>query len=145
MADSFWITVLSIVAGAGGYLCVTFWFQPILRYREIKLRVASELVFFANAIEVYNQDGKHRQHAMNRQVANRRSAADLEAVYASLPCLYRRYLKCRNENPKGAATNLIELSNTVNWNGLERTIETEETIRKRLRLPAEPVKRLACR
>lgn len=133
MADSFWITVLSIAAGAVGYLFVTFWFQPILKYREIKFRVASELVLYANAIEVCS-NGKHNQRAMERKAANRRSAADLDAIYSNLPCLYRLYLKISKENPKDAATKLIELSNTSDWRNLNGTISTEATIRQLLRL-----------
>jgi hypothetical protein len=59
--EQFWITLLSIVAGAGGYLIATFWVRPILRYKDLKYQIASDLVFFANAIELQKLDGSLRE------------------------------------------------------------------------------------
>lgn len=74
--DQFWITLLCIMAGAMGYLIATFWVRPILRYREMKSQVASDLVFFANAIELQKLDGSFREDTLLRKDANRRCAAD---------------------------------------------------------------------
>ena len=44
-----WITLIGITAGAVGFLVATFWFQPILRYRDLKAQILSDLIFFARA------------------------------------------------------------------------------------------------
>ena len=104
----FWITLLSIVVAAIGYLIVTFWFRPILRYRAIKYQVTSDLVFFADAI------GSSTNHALERMAANRRSAADLAAINSELPTWYRWWLTKRQEDPMQASKALIGLSNAPN-------------------------------
>ena len=109
--EQFWITLLSIAAGAIGYLIATFWVRPILRYREIKYQAASDLVYFANAIELQKLDGSLREDALSRMEANRRCAADLAAIYDDLPCWYRRWLHRCKEDPKQASSELIGLSN----------------------------------
>lgn len=104
--------LLSIVAGAAGYLAVTFWFQPILKYREIKARVAADLVFFANALDLWDQFGTLREGTVKRKENNRRCASEIEAIYSDLPGLYRWWLQQRNESPKQASIDLIELANS---------------------------------
>lgn len=118
--EQFLITLLSIGAGALGYLIVTFWVQPILRYREIKYRVAADLVFFANAIELQKLDGTLREDTLERKDSNRRCASELKAIYSELPFWYRLLLKKREENPIEASKELIGFSNSSNRaDGLE--------------------------
>lgn len=112
--DQFWITLLSIAAGAAGYLMTTFWVRPILRYRDIKYEVASDLVFFANAIELQRGDGSLREDTLARMDANRRHAADLAAINCELPAWYRYWLERRKEDSKLASSELIGLSNASN-------------------------------
>jgi hypothetical protein len=129
--EQFLITLLSIGAGAAGYLIVTFWVQPILRYREIKYRVVADLVFFANAIELQKQDGAFREDTLQRKEHNRRCASELKAIYSDLPCWYRALLKKRRENPLEASKDLIGLSNSSNWRDAE---PFENGVRKNLRI-----------
>jgi hypothetical protein len=109
--DQFWITLLSIAAGAAGYLIATFWVRPILRYKDIKYQVASDLVFFANAIELHKLDGSLREDTLKRQDVNRQRASDLAAIYDYLPTWYRCWLQKSKEDPKRACSELIGLSN----------------------------------
>jgi hypothetical protein len=130
--EQFLITLLSIGAGALGYLIVTFWVQPILRYREIKYRVAADLVFFANAMELQKQDGTLREDTLKRKDSNRHCASELKAIYSELPLWYRLLLKKREEKPLEASKDLIGLSNSSSWaDGLE----FEKGVRKNLKIP----------
>jgi hypothetical protein len=108
----FWVTLLSIAAGAVGYIVVTFWVQPILRYRDIKYQVAADLVFFANALELQKQNGKLRNDTLARQDNNRRCAAELKAICPQLPFWYRCKLRLKKENPTEGWKDLIGLSNS---------------------------------
>ena len=127
--EAFLITLLSVGAGALGYLVVTFWVQPILRYRELKYRVTADLVFFANAMELQKQDGTLREDTLERKDSNRRCASELKAIYSDLPLSYRLLLKTRKESPVEASKDLIGLSNSSSW---EDGLEYERGLRKNL-------------
>src|SRR6266480_1132334 len=114
--EQFLITLLSIGAAAVGYLIVTFWVRPILRYRETKYRVAADLVFFANAMELQKQDGTLREDTLRRKDSNRRCASELKTIYSDLPFWYRFLLERLKENPIEASADLIGLSNSSSWN-----------------------------
>jgi len=130
--DQVWITLLSIAAGALGYLIATFWVRPILRYKDIKSQVASDLVFFANAIELQKLDGSVREDTLQRKDANRKRAADLTAIYFELPGWYRLGLKWRKENPGEASSELIGLSNSSSRDEAKNYIQG---VKNYLRLP----------
>lgn len=124
----FWITFLSITAGAIGYLMATFWVRPILRYRDIKYQVASDLIFFADAIS------SQTDRASERMDANRRRASDLAAINGELPSWYRWWLTKRHEDLKQASKELIGLSNAPN---IEEAKDRIENVRQRLRIRAQ--------
>ena len=66
-------TLIGLVAGAVGYLIVTFWFRPILRYKEIRSRVISDIVFFANAVSLKGANNNPSRNAYgngSRQIAD---------------------------------------------------------------------------
>jgi hypothetical protein len=130
--SQFWITLLSITAGAVGYLIVTFWVQPILKYREIKYRVAADLVFFANALDLLKSDRSFRKDTEQRQENNRRCASDFEATVRYLPRWYRWWLKWRNENPMEASRDLFGLANSDDSKSAKQYIAE---IRKNLKIP----------
>jgi hypothetical protein len=131
--SAFWTTLLSIAAGAAGYLIATFWFQPVLRYRDVKSQIASDLVFFANAVELQKTDGTMRSDALERKDTNRRRAADLIAIYAQLPVWYRVWLARRPEDPREASQELIGLSNA---SGRDDAKQYVTNVQRALRLPA---------
>lgn len=124
--------LIGILAGGVGYLLVTFWFQPILRYRDIRQRVYSDLIFFA---DVTNADGlsKEMQERMWARIcANRRHSADLRAICATLPWSYCKFLSLCGQNPGEVAKELMGLSNTFEH---DDAAKRTEKIRKKLNLP----------
>ncbi len=48
----FSIALIGIAAGAIGFLLATFWFQPILRYRDLKAQILSDVPFSCNVIKM---------------------------------------------------------------------------------------------
>ncbi len=107
------ILLLSIVAGGCGYLIVTFWSNPILRYLQIRHDVTSDLIFYANVVSGANINEELLKRHDARRVSNRKHAAEMTASYYRLPRWYRYILKKRNENPIEASKNLIGLSNSI--------------------------------
>lgn len=130
--QEFQIALIGILAGAIGYLIVTFWFQPILRYREIKFRIAADLVFFANALTLQATNGTLREDSLKRKDSNRLCASELQAIYRYLPWLYLLFLKSLGEKPLEAASDLIGLSNSSER---REAVEFEKNVRKNLRIP----------
>lgn len=121
--DKLIVVLISIFSGAGGYLITTFWFQPILRYREIKHNVFADLIFYANAI---NSDGMNEviKNRMEKRIeANRRHSAELTACYRDLPIWYRKWLQRNGEDPISAASHLMGLSNTFDFDPAEKRLE----------------------
>jgi hypothetical protein len=105
------ILLLSLIAGGCGYLVVTFWMSPILRYLQIRHEVTSDLIFYANVISADNVCDELKQRHEARQESNRKHAAEMAACYYRLPKWYKWLLKWRDENPLVASRHLIGLSN----------------------------------
>lgn len=132
--DQLWIALLTIVITAIGYLVTNFWIGPILRYRNLKNQIASDLVFFANAIQLQKLDGSIREDTLARKDANRRRAADLAAINNDLPTWYQWWLRKRDEDPKVASSELIGLSNESD---LAEAKERITNVKKYLRISLE--------
>ena len=105
------ILLFSLIAGGFGYLIVSFWINPILRYIQIRHDVTSDLIFYANVISPDNLDAKLKERYEERIDSNRRHAAEIAACYYRLPKLYQAWLKKKGEDPLVASKNLIGLSN----------------------------------
>lgn len=133
MSDEMQSLLIGLGAGAAGYLIVTFWFQPILRYREIRERVHSDLIYYADAINAdgLNEEAKERMWA--RVSANRRHSSDLRAIFGSLPWWYRKYLAVRGYDPEQVAKDLMGLSNTFKHEDADARVRR---IRSGLGLPS---------
>ncbi len=108
--------IFSLLAGGAGYLIVTFWMNPILRYLSIRHEVTSDLIFYANVLHESNLLGDElKKRADDRRLSNRKHAAAIAACYYRLPQWYKRFfLERRKEDPLAASTNLIGLSNSSN-------------------------------
>ncbi len=106
------ILLCSLVAGGCGYLIVTFWMSPILRYLQIRHEVTSDLIFYANVIGSENLCDEPKQRNEERKVSNRKHASEIAACYYRLPKWYRWLLRRREEDPIKASRNLIGLSNS---------------------------------
>lgn len=121
--EDFLVLFSSISAGAIGYLTAIFWFQPILKYREIKGQIISDLLFYDNAISSKGLNEDMVQRVLDRSVSNRERAADLTTSYINFPCLYKKWLLFWKEYPDKATFELIGLSNTEDFDEARRYIK----------------------
>ena len=109
------LIIFSLCAGGLGYLIVTFWMNPILRYLHIRHEVTSDLIFYANVMHESLLGDELKERANKRRVSNRKHASEIAACYYRLPRWYKRFfLEKRNEDPLLASRNLIGLSNSSN-------------------------------
>jgi hypothetical protein len=134
--SQYWTLLFSLIAGAVGYLAVTFWFQPILRYRSIKYQIISDLLFYANVV---NADGlsEETQERLNKRIqADRRNSSDIEACLTTLPGWYKYWLKKRGEDAEKAATELLRLSNTYEH---MNAADSVDGIKKHLRIKTDRI------
>jgi hypothetical protein len=106
--------------------------NSLLRYLDIKHQVTSDLVFYANVLNADGLNEEMQKRHRDRIGQNRKHAAEIRASYYRLPWWYKRYLKCRQENPVQASKALVGLSNTNEYDlGKKYT----ERLRKSLRIP----------
>jgi len=125
-----------IVAGAVGYWFNTFAMQPILRFREVRIRVLSDFFHFN---QVVNADVSYAEKQSLYQIEGQRvlaTSAELSAAVFDLPRWYLWYAKRRALNPEQAACELIGYSNTKEYD-LARKYRV--SIRKNLGLPPEDI------
>jgi hypothetical protein len=87
--EEFITFLLSVIAGAIGYLIATFWMKPILRYLDVKHAVTADLVLYANAIMVAGDAVVVPEMKQARTQANRKNAAELVTCCLRLPDFYR--------------------------------------------------------
>jgi hypothetical protein len=126
--------LIGILAGAVGYWFATFSVQPILRFREIRARVHSEFIFYAQVIKADNLNGEMKELHRERIRSNRKSSAELSAAYIELPGWYRRYISWRGRRPEEAVRHLIGYSNTYDYDDAHKL---EDKIKTALDLPRE--------
>ena len=108
--------------------------QPILKFREVRCRVHSELIFYAQVVNADKLSDEMKALQKERIRANRQSAASLSAAYIELPGWYRWWLEQMGRRPQEAVRHLIGYSNTHEYDEGHRR---EEEIKKALNLPRE--------
>ena len=109
------LLIFSLLAGGSGYLIVTFWMDPVLRYLNIRHEVTSDLLFYSNVTYEDLLGFELKQRAKDRRIANRKHASEIAACYYRLPWWYKKFfLNRRNEDPLRASRSLIGLSNSSN-------------------------------
>jgi hypothetical protein len=125
-------TILSIFAGAFGYLAVNFWIRPIKRYYDLKHDLVVDQIFYANAVNPAGMnDYIHEQHA-KRVLAFRKHSAAFLACFQYLPWWFKFFiLSKRGEEPCNASPELMGLSNTCDYDDAAKRVEK---IRKYLRI-----------
>ena len=128
--EKLYITLIGLSAGAIGYLITNFWFHPILRYRDIRSQILSDLVFYANAINADGLNETMKERLNQRIEANRRHSADLAANYMEMPSWYKTYLKRKEIFPAMAATEILGLSNTYERESAEKRVEKIQRLLK---------------
>ena len=106
--------------------------QPILRYRNIRNQVLVDFVYYAQVINADGLNEDMKELFRQRNLANRKASAELQAAVLDLPGWYSSCLKRQGLNPKQAAKHLIGFSNTTEY---EPSHKLEDVIRKHLGLP----------
>ncbi|MHB1093451.1 hypothetical protein [Thiobacillus sp.] len=127
MDDKLISVFIGIVAGAAGYWITTFWMKPILRYRELRRKVLSDLIYFAQVINADGLNERMQKLYAERIESNRRSSAELIACLLELPHWYRALLQYRGCNPEAAAQDLIGFSNTTDYDAAAKRVERIKT------------------
>lgn len=127
--------LLGIAAGAVGYWITTFWMKPILQYRDLRMKVFADLIFYAQVVNAEGLNERMKELYEDRVVANRRNSAELSACLTELPGWYRWWLHRRGQAPETAATNLIGFSNTTEYDAADKRVRA---IKKALGYKGEP-------
>ena len=77
--------LLGIISGGIGYWITTFWMKPILQYRELRLKVFADFIFYAQVINAKGLNDGMKALFEDRITSNRRNSADLAACLIELP------------------------------------------------------------
>lgn len=115
MDEKLLTVLLGIVAGGVGYWITTFWMKPILQYRELRLKVFADFIFYAQVVNAEGLNDRMKDLYEDRIVSNRRNSADLAACLIELPGWYRWWLHRKGHAPERAASYLIGYSNTTEY------------------------------
>ena len=126
--------LIGIATGALGYWLTTFCIQPILKYRCVRSQVLSNLIYYAQVVETEDLNDRMKNLHWEGILANRKSAADLNAAIEELPKFYLKYLSCRKIYPSVAVSRLIGYSNSRDY---AHANKFEASIRKNLGFPNE--------
>ena len=113
---------LGLTAGAAGYWITTFWMKPILQYRELRMKVFADFIFYAQVINAEGLSDRMKKLYEDRVVANRRHSAELAACLTELPSWYKWWLHRRGHAPQAAVTNLIGFSNTSEYDAADKRV-----------------------
>ncbi len=113
--EKYIIVFMGFIVGALGFISSRFYFLPILKYKELKFQINSDLIFYKNAITHKflkfdeDLDTRLKQKVLDRMVADRRHSADLRSCCYEVPLFY---LVLWGEHPKKASKKFMILSNT---------------------------------
>ena len=115
MDEKLLAVLFGIVAGAMGYWIATFWMKPILQYRELRMKVFADFIFYAQVVNADGLNDRMKTLYEERITSNRRHSADLAACLTELPSWYRWWLQRKGQAPERAASHLIGYSNTTEY------------------------------
>ena len=135
MDEKLLAVLLGIVAGAIGYWVTTFWMKPILQYRELRMKVFADSIFYAQVVNAEGLNERMQKLYEDRIVANRRSSADLAACLTELPGWYRWWLRRCGCAPERGASLLIGYSNTTEY---DQAAKLMRVIKKSLGYKVDP-------
>ena len=106
---------LGAVSGAIGYWITTFLMKPLLQYRELRVKVFADFIFYAQVVNAEGLNDGMKALYEQRITSNRRHSADLAACITELPAWYRWWLNRKGQAPERAASHLIGYSNTTEY------------------------------
>ena len=115
MDEKLLAVLLGIFAGAIGYWITTFWMRPILQYRELRMKVFADFIFYAQVVNADGLNDRMKALYAERTTSNRRHSADLAACLNQLPSWYKWWLHRKGQSPEKAARHLIGYSNTTKY------------------------------
>ncbi|MFZ6765570.1 hypothetical protein ACO0LM_00690 [Undibacterium sp. Di26W] len=115
MDEKLLAVLIGILSGIAGYFMTTFWMGPILQYRELRIKVFADFIFYAQVVNADGLNDEMKELFRKRILTNRRHSADLSACLTELPSWYIWWLHMKGQNPEIAATNLIGYSNTTEY------------------------------
>ena len=110
------------LAGAIGYWISTFWMKPILQYRELRMKVFADFIFYAQVVNADGLSDRMKELYEGRVESNRRNSADLAACLYELPRWYKWRLSQKGQSPDRAVDHLIGFSNTTDYETAEKFI-----------------------
>jgi len=124
MESIYFVAIISFVAGAFGYIIIQFWIRPISGYRKIKNKVELTLKYYSKSKDNDFIDKKIKSQMKKWNKENKQSSVELSASYnENLPNWYKMFLDSRGESPIDASKHLMILSNTSNYDHMEKHIE----------------------
>ncbi|RFC35077.1 MAG: hypothetical protein DID92_2727744510 [Candidatus Nitrotoga sp. SPKER] len=129
MDEKLLAVLLGIIAGAMGYWITTFWMKPILQYRDLRMKVFADFIFYAQVVNADGLNDRMKELYEERITSNRRHSADLASCLTELPSWYRWWLHRKGQAPEKAASHLIGYSNTTEY---ETAAKVMSTIKKAL-------------
>jgi len=122
MDDKLFAVLVGTVAGAVGYWISTFWMKPILQYLELRTKVFSDFIFYAQVVNAEGLNERMKELYEERITSNRRNSADLAACLLGLPSWYKLWLRCKGQSPEKAVAHLIGYSNTTDYEAAEKRV-----------------------
>ena len=101
--------IAGFVIGLAGFIIVQFWIRPIMGYRKIKKKIASNLLQLKKSAETGCESDLLTDEMSE---AHRKLSSELSSCYSEiLPHWYKILLGSRRENPMEACGHLMTLSN----------------------------------
>jgi hypothetical protein len=121
MEPIYFVAIISFVLGSLGYIITQFWIRPILGYHKIKNKVALTIKYYYKSKNNKDIGEKIKSQMKEWSKANRQNSVELSASYnENLPNWYKMLLDSRGESPIDASKHLMILSNTRNYDHMER-------------------------
>ena len=114
--------LVGIIAGVIGYWFTTFWMKPIIQYRDLRIKVFADFIFYAQVVNADGLNEKMKRLYEDRIVSNRRNSADLAACLTDLPSWYIWLLQRRGQAPHRAVGHLIGYSNTTEYEAAHKCV-----------------------
>jgi len=121
MEPIYFVATISFISGALGYIIVQFWIRPILGYRKTKNKIALTIKYYYKSKDNENIGEKIKLQMKDWVKANRKNSVELSSSYnENLPNWYKIILDSRGESPIDASNHLMILSNTRNYDHMEK-------------------------
>ena len=118
------VAFISFLLGVFGYIIAQFWMRPILRYRKIKQRIASDLKWYLEAQKNESKDPIAWEQIRTGAEIIRGHCVELTDCFSDdLPHWYKLLLESRHESPIDASKHLLALTNIRNLEHADRRME----------------------